>query len=72
MLAKRTSAQSGGNGNCAIVPKEPPFFINNQADLFVQIRAALVARRLAAGDGLAPPRSPSKGDVLLLDDPAFE
>ena len=26
--------------------------------------------KLAAGDGLAPPRSPSKGDVLLLDDPA--
>ena len=26
---------------------------------------------MAAGDGLAPPRSPSKGDVLLLDDPAL-
>lgn len=25
---------------------------------------------VAAGDGLAPPSSPSKGDVLLLDDPA--
>ena len=25
---------------------------------------------MAAGDGVAPPRSPSKGDVLLLDDPA--
>ena len=25
---------------------------------------------MVAGDGLAPPRSPSKGDVLLLDDPA--
>ena len=30
------------------------------------------ALRLAAGDGFAPPRSPSKGDVLLLDDPAGE
>ena len=28
------------------------------------------ALEMAAGDGLAPPRSPSKGDVLLLDDPA--
>ena len=27
---------------------------------------------MAAGDGFAPPRSPSKGDVLLLDDPAFQ
>jgi hypothetical protein len=27
--------------------------------------------QVAAGDGLAPPRSPSKGDVLLLDDPAL-
>src|SRR2546428_1811009 len=28
--------------------------------------------KMAAGDGLAPPQAPSKGDVLLLDDPAEE
>jgi hypothetical protein len=27
---------------------------------------------MAAGDGIAPPSSPSKGEVLLLNDPAEE
>ena len=56
--ARNSECGTRGLTACAVTSALRPDFIP---------RSAL---EVAAGDGFAPPSSPSKGDVLLLDDPA--